>query len=229
MRPCVGLFAKPVVPGEVKTRLCPPLRPEAAAELYGAFLHDIATMLDGTDAWDWTIFSTAVDRQRATWPIGAPEPSEWFAQRGEDLGERIQNAGDDLLDAGYQRVVLLGSDHPTVTAGLLERAFTELLTHEVVFGPSLDGGYYLVGATRPGSGIFADVPWSTPQVLDRTLDQVEAAGITPAMLPPWYDVDTPDDLRFLRTHLRSLGMVDPGHAPCPRTRAVLDRLGESIA
>ena len=116
-----------------------------------------------------------------------------------------------------------------MTADLLEAAFTELLTHDVVFGPSLDGGYYLVGTTRPRSGIFTGVPWSTPQVLARTLDRVEAAGITPAMLPPWYDVDTPDDLRFLRTHLRGLGMVDPARAPCPRTRGVLDRLGDSIA
>jgi rSAM/selenodomain-associated transferase 1 len=227
VKPCVGLFTKPVVPGEVKTRLTPPLQGEEAAELYSAFLHDIAAMLNSNHTWDWVVFSTSVERQRETWPSGAPEPSGWFAQRGEDLGERIQNAGDELLDAGHGRVVLLGSDHPTVTADLLESAFTELQTREVVFGPTLDGGYYLVGTTRPRSGIFTGVPWSTPQVLARTLDHVEAAGIGLAMLSPWYDVDTPDDLRFLKTHLRSLEMgLD---SPCPRTREVLDELGDSIA
>jgi len=229
LRGVVIVFGKAPRPGLVKTRMTPPLTSEQAAELYGAFLHDAATMLTSSRTWDWVVFSTSVDRQRETWPPGAPEPSGWFAQRGGDLGERIQNAGDELLDAGRGRVVLLGSDHPTVTAGLLEDAFTELLTHEVVFGPSLDGGYYLVGATRPRSGIFTEVPWSTPRVLARTLDHVEAAGITLAMLPPWYDVDTPDDLRFLKTHLRSLGMGDPLAFPCPRTLDVLDGLGDSIA
>lgn len=229
MKPCIALFAKPVIPGEVKTRLSPPLRPEQAAELYGAFLHDAATMLASNGAWDWVVFSTSVDRQKETWPSGAPEPSGWFPQRGRDLGERIQSACDELLDAGHQRAVILGSDHPTVTATLVEEAFAELLTHEVVFGPSLDGGYYLVGTTRTHVGIFTEVPWSTPRVLARTLDHVEAVGITPAMLHPWYDVDTPDDLRFLKTHLRGLGMMDPSRSPCPRTREVLDRLGDSIA
>jgi hypothetical protein len=75
--------------------------------------------------------------------------------------------------------------------------------------------------------LFRDIPWSTPHVLDRTLDRVAAAGLRPALLPPWYDVDTPDDLRFLRVHLRGMALGTP-EAPCPATRKALHRIGDVL-
>jgi len=93
---------------------------------------------------------------------------------------------------------------------------------DVVLGPSLDGGYYLVGTRRPQPGLFEGIAWSTPEVLDQTLERVRGAGLRAAFLPPWYDVDTAADLRFLRTHLRAAELGAP-LPPCPRTRAWLTR------
>jgi len=224
MKPAVGLFTKPVVPGRVKTRLSPPLSPQDCAALYSAFLVDISTMLASGPDWDWIVYSTEPDRQRTAWPAEAPEPKGWRRQQGENLGERIQSALDELLDEDRGAAVILGSDHPTVSREMMAQAFDSFGEADVVFGPSLDGGYYLVGTTRPRTGIFSDVPWSTPEVLERTLENVRAAGLTPAFLPPWYDVDTPDDLRFLRTHLRALELASPEGAICPRTREVLETI-----
>jgi len=222
VKPGIGLFAKPPVPGRVKTRLTPPLSPEEAADLYRAFLEDLAAMLEADPAWDWLVYSTDPRGQETAWGAGAPRPRAWREQRGEDLGARMEAALGELLDEGRPAALLLGSDHPTVGAGRIREALDALGGADVVFGPTTDGGYDLVGLSRPAPGLFHEVPWSTPRVLVATLDRAEALGLRPALLSPWYDVDTPADLVFLRRHLRALERVDP--AVCPRTRACLGRL-----
>ena len=223
-RRAVGLFAKPAEPGRVKTRLCPPLTPGQAAELYAAFLEDLSEVLDSDPGWDWTVFSTDPEAQERAWPTGGPAPRLFRAQRGEDLGARMHAAFAELLGDGYTSAVLIGSDHPTLTAGMLDDAFSRLERAEVVFGPSLDGGYYLVGMNTPRSGLFRGMTWSHPAVLSDTLERVRELGIRPSFLPPWYDVDTREDLAFLRLHIDALLLENPDHDPCPSTRAVLDRL-----
>lgn len=218
----VSLFAKPVVAGEVKTRLSPPLRPEQCARLYGAFLADIALMLASEPSWEWVVHSTDAERQRATWPDVAPPPMGWRAQEGEDLGRRIEAALDDLLGEGRRPVVLLGSDHPTVEARLVEGAFTALENADLVLGPTLDGGYYLIGSNRPHPGLLRGIPWSSGEVLPRTLDRIEETGLKLALVRPWYDVDRVDDLEFLRTHLRALDLA--GRPVAAHTAEVLRTL-----
>jgi len=219
----VGLFAKPVVPGQVKTRLTPPLTPEQAAHLYGAFLGDLAAMLDATsDRYDWVVFSTAPQAQRNTWPEGAPPPPAVERQKGDDLGGRMDHALAVLLKPeGRRAAVLIGSDAPTVGPDLLDLAFARLEDHDLVFGPSWDGGYYLVGANAPRGEVFRDIVWSTPEVLSETIKRVRAHELRAAFLPPWYDVDEAADMRFLRVHLRALLVEHGGDAPCPRTRTAL--------
>jgi hypothetical protein len=221
-RPAVGLFAKPVVSGEVKTRLCPPLSPDGAAALYGAFLSDLTAMLTGEPAWDTVVYSTDPRAQERTWPEGAMRPPRLREQRGRDLGERMHAALDELLAEGRPAAILMGSDHPTLPASRIHRAFDLLAGRDAVFGPTLDGGYYLVGVSRPHPRLFEGMQWSVPDVLARTLDRVREARFDVAFLDPWYDVDVEEDLRFLRLHLDAMAVEAHGSAPpCPHTRRVL--------
>jgi rSAM/selenodomain-associated transferase 1 len=222
-RPAVGLFVKPPEPGRVKTRLIPALGAEGAAALYTMFIADLATMLSGGGDWDWFVYSTDPERSRAEWPSGAPHPAGWRAQHGADLGARLEHALEELLGEPRPAALILGSDHPTVGASHLGEAFRALAGAPIVLGPTLDGGYYLVGASRGGLPVFTGIPWSTPGVFTVTLDRLEAAGIRPAILAPWYDVDTVEDLAFLRAHLRALVLADPETPIGRKTRGFLAR------
>ena len=219
-RGAVGLFTKPVVPGRVKTRLCPPLTPGEAAVLYRAFLVDLTRMLETADV-DWVVFSTDPAGQRDTWPSDAATPREILPQVGDDLGARMLHALRHLNGDGSVPAVLIGSDHPTLSPAHLRAAFTALGSTEMVFGPSTDGGYVLVGARTPRRELFEGIAWSTSTVLAETLDRAEAHGIRCAFLDPWYDVDDAGDLAFLRLHLRALELEHGEAAPCPATRRAL--------
>jgi len=221
-KPAVGLFAKPPLPGSVKTRLCPPLSPPEAARLYAAFLGDLAAMLDSDPSWDWIAYSPDPETLEAAWPKDAPRPGAWRLQTGIDLGKRMEAVLAELLGEGRPSAVLLGSDHPTVSRTMVGDAFRALLRADLVLGPSFDGGLYLVGGASPHPEIFRDIPWSTGQVFESVVTRARQAGLRPAILPPWYDVDDGRDLAFLRAHLGALSLALGPEAPCPRTRAALD-------
>jgi glycosyltransferase A (GT-A) superfamily protein (DUF2064 family) len=99
-------------------------------------------------------------------------------------------------------VVIIGSDAPTLPRAYLHQALDELMAHEVVIGPSEDGGYYLIGATKPLPELFVDVHWSTAEVLPTTLQRL--GGRSSVVLPPWHDVDEAADLLRLRAELAAL-------------------------
>jgi uncharacterized protein len=209
------VIAKRPAAGQTKTRLTPPLSAEAAAELYECLLGDtldVARRVPG------------VDRGILYLPQGS-EP--YFAalapdfaltlQQGAALGERLDNALTALLGRGYRRVVIMNSDGPSLPAEYLAAAFDALAGGaEIVFGPSDDGGYYLVGASRPAPRPLRDVKMSTPTVLADTLALAAAEGLRVALLPPWYDVDEVADLKRLAREL--------AHAP----RAVAARTREFL-
>lgn len=194
MKLALALFGKPIVPGRVKTRLAPALGEAGAAALYGAFLEDVVARAGAL-------------APPTLWVAGDPaHPSlpdlPRRAQEGRDLGARMEHA----LASGLARadaVLLVGTDVPTLPARLLRRAAAALRKREVVFAPSHDGGYVLVGARRPLR--FGDVRWSSPHAL---ADSLRAAPDA-ALVEPWYDVDTPRDLALLRAHLA----LDPAAAP----------------
>lgn len=200
----VLVFAKPAVPGAVKTRLVPPLSPAAAAELHLALLDDVLATAKG-----------AAGRAVELCVAGGPDAHRDFGlrypglevagQRGRDLGARLANAFADSFRRGFARTLILGSDHPTLPAKHVSRGLAELRARDLVFGPSSDGGYYAVGVRRaawPASeAVFQDIPWSTSRVLEASLAQARASGLSYALLPEWYDVDRPQDLERLREDL----------------------------
>jgi rSAM/selenodomain-associated transferase 1 len=138
-------------------------------------------------------------------------------QRDGDLGARMRHAIGTCLDDGSDRVVLIGSDLPGLPADHLTSAVAALASPaDVVLGPSEDGGYYLVGVSRTRSAaaleaLFEGVPWGTPEVLATTLAKVRAAGLCVALVAPWFDVDSPEDLARVCS--------DETPESAPRTRA----------
>jgi len=213
------LFTKPARAGRVKTRLVDDLTAKEAAAIHAAFLADLASRLAPEPFG--IIFDWALDPGE---PL-TEAPIAGDRQESEELGERLHTTlAVAAAEAPY--VTTLGSDHPTLPAELVERAFQLLAAGApVVLGPAEDGGYYLIAlaAGRFPGGIprrlFAGVDWSTERVLAQTLDRCREEGVEPVLLPMAADVDTPDDLR--RLALRMAG----GDLDCPRTRALLASLG----
>src|SRR5262245_38480797 len=179
MTACVLLFTKPAVPGRVKTRLGGALSTERAAELHAAFLADLCDRLAG--AASFTL--------RLAWGLEPheeipPGPVASVRQRGADLGERLFHA---LADAAVEHsaVAAIGSDHPGLTVSRIEEAFTALGSgSDVVVGPALDGGYYLIALRREAidARLFEGVPWSTDAVLARTLERCAGLGLEARLL-----------------------------------------------
>ena len=190
-------MVKAPVPGRCKTRLCPPLSPELAADLYRAFLHDIARELS---QWDggcdlWVAWSAEDEELPADLQRIFSGPFRFLKQRGEDLTTRMEGVFERLLSSGYRQVLMRNSDSPQLPMKLLERAFRQLEDgpNRLVLGPDLDGGYYLIGLDRLPRGMLP-ATLSHDQVLEQTRAAAGRAGMTVVELERWLDVDTPDDL-----------------------------------
>ncbi len=118
-------------------------------------------------------------------------------QRGDDLGERLEHAFADIFALGCSAVTIIGSDLPTLPAEHVEQGIAVLRREgdPLVLGPSMDGGYYLVGLRTNHPEIFHGIPWSTPDVLAATLSAAEVHRLSVTLIPSWYDIDSVDDLR----------------------------------
>jgi uncharacterized protein len=193
----VVVFAKPPLPGHVKTRLVPPLTPAAAAAVHEALLRDTiagvrAAAPDLRVAYDDTAGARAYFRR--SFP-GLP----LLPQAVGDLGARMAAAFGELFGEGAERVVVIGADTPTLPWDRVPRALGALGASDVVIGPATDGGYYLVGlrsAAWPLAGaLFQGIRWSTGTVLRVTRDRAADARLDVHLLPEWYDVDVWADLR----------------------------------
>ncbi|MFL6259990.1 MAG: TIGR04282 family arsenosugar biosynthesis glycosyltransferase [Thermoanaerobaculia bacterium] len=214
------LFTKPAREGRVKTRLIGDLTPAQAAALHAAFLEDLLDRLrEGVREGGFELrLAWALDPEEVV-PSG---PLPGVRQEGNDLGERLYRAlSGAAVEAGA--VMALGSDHPTLPLELVHRAFeTVERGADVVLGPAEDGGYYLIAlrAEAVAPRLFAEIAWSTPQVLAATLDRCRELGLAIELLPEASDVDTPEDLRRL-----AVRMAGNGDLGCPRTHALLASLG----
>ncbi|MBT6900343.1 MAG: glycosyltransferase, partial [Nitrospina sp.] len=125
--------------------------------------------------------------------------TQLFIQQGEDLGGKMRQAFVDRFAEGYKKVVIIGSDSPSLPVSYINRTLTS--DKDLMLGPSTDGGYYLIGMAGKVSEVFSGIAWGTDHVLDETLNCIKKAGVSIELLPVWYDVDFPEDLKFLKTHL----------------------------
>ena len=214
-RSVLFVFARRPVAGEVKTRLAASLGPERAAELYAAFVADLARRLcDAPFAVRWSIAPPLGDFA-SRFGIRLEDCRE---QEGADLGARMLATFVAAEREGFERCAIVGSDLPQLPLARVEGAFASLDRADVVLGPAADGGYYLVAMREPHD-VFAGVPWSSDVVLERTLERASALELRVELLETDFDVDTVDDLERLRELLRR-----PDDARgLPATRRVLGR------
>jgi rSAM/selenodomain-associated transferase 1 len=202
------VVAKEPVPGYTKTRLCPPLALQAAAEFYRCLMLDTFALTTRLDIADRTVAYTPMSA-RSYFESLTPDSFRLVPQSGADLGERLDNALAHHFDLGYRRAVIMNSDGPTLPLAYLEEAFSRLGTADITLGPGHDGGYYLVGMKRPYPDLFRGIAWSTEQVIPQTLAICRRLGLAVHQLPEWYDVDVAADLARLRRDLAR----DPASAP----------------
>jgi glycosyltransferase A (GT-A) superfamily protein (DUF2064 family) len=202
----------------VKTRLCPPFTPEQATRFYAALLADV---LEATAAACRALDLApvlAVHPPEAAARVPAPPAFRREPQRGADLAARMEHALTRELGAG-RPVLLRGSDSPTLGPATLAAALDALARSDLVLCPDRDGGYNLVGLAKPAPGLF-DHAMSTASVLDDTLAHARRLGLSHALLPAGFALDTAADLALLG-EARRAGAADL----CPRTLAFLDREG----
>ena len=206
MKRVLLVVAKEPIPGRVKTRLGHLFSPAAAAEFYRSLLLDTSRLMQqAPDVTCGIVFTPA--EARPYFEELAPPGFILLPQRGPDLGERLLHAFEDLFALGYGQIVIMNSDSPTLPAAYLEDAFRQLEVSDVVFGPSVDGGYYLVGAGAAHPTLFRGVQMSTSTVLAETQTRAEAAGLSVSLLPAWFDVDVPEDVARLRIEVAQNGRL----------------------
>ena len=219
----LAVMTKAPQAGRVKTRLVPPLTPEEAAELNKCFLRDTAAAISsacsrrpvGDASKRQFEHASASHSEAATTacgiavytPVGAesayndilPADFSLLPQRGDEFGERLYFAVEDLFKCGFDSVCLIDSDSPTVPAENFQQAVELLSMREdrVVLGPSDDGGYYLIGVKKPHRHLFEQIDWSTERVLNQTMQRATKIGIAVKLLPTGYDVDDDAGLRRL--------------------------------
>ncbi len=198
------VVAKQPSPGNTKTRLVPPLTPEEAAELYRCLLSDTLQLMCRVAGVQPVLAYTPTEAEPFFRGL-VPDGFQLISQRGQTLGQRLDNVLRAHLEGGYAQAVVMDSDSPTLPPAYLQQAFQQLDHPEVdvVLGPTEDGGYYLIGLTRPCSALF-DVVMSTPTVLRETLQLARGQGLRAACLPAWYDVDNAQDVQRLRRELAAL-------------------------
>ncbi len=218
----LGIFAKQPRPGQVKTRLSAAVSPEWAAQVAEAFLRDAVHRLGLLADRRVLAFTPHDARPYFTEIVGGR--FVLIAQSEGDLGSRMAALFSSQFHAGADAVVLLGTDSPTMPIAFIEQAFTELKSADIVLGPATDGGYYLIGCRRL-LAVFNDVAWSSSRVLEDTVKCLNRTpGLRLALLPPWYDVDTPDDWQMLRGHVAA--MLRAGQEPdLPHTLPLLQLTG----
>lgn len=190
MKRALAIFAKAPLPGRVKTRLSPSLSPQQAADLYRCMLLDTLERVAALDA-EKILFH---EGGAAFFREAAPGIS-LVAQAAGGLGARLEHACDTLGSMGYGPCVVIGTDAPDLPLAYIEEAFRALERgRDAVFGPAGDGGYYLVGLREGYRSLFRDIPWSTERVLEKSLAQAKASGLTATLLPTWHDLDCYEDL-----------------------------------
>ncbi len=203
--PTIGLFAKRPVPGAVKTRLAVAIGAEAAARFYEASLRTLLARVRGLDLRR-VIAHTGDSAADLAW-FQQFEGYELWPQPAGDLGVKL-TAWFEFACATDDRVLVIGSDSPTLPLEFIQEAINALDTADCVIGPAMDGGYYLLGLRRPVPQLFEGIAWSSPQVLEQTLAHATEQELQVAQLPPWNDVDEVGDLAVLRDQL-SGGEDDP--------------------
>jgi len=178
----------------VKTRLISGLGAACAAELYRVLAEDLVTRTQPRAREYERLFFFTPGEARPEMEAWFPGET-WIAQEGPDLGARMSAAFDDAFRRGARRAAIIGSDVPGLSRDDVSAALDCLEDHDLVLGPALDGGYYLIALERPRPGLFRGIAWSTPSVFSATMERAATLGLTVRVIEERRDIDTLDDVR----------------------------------
>lgn len=193
------VFVKNLEKGNVKTRLAKEIGDSKALQVYESLLDYTRKIILPLEA-DIQIWFSSRLPNGGRWN---QPPFELRVQPEGDLGFRMKEAFRAAFEAGYNRVVIIGSDCAELTTGLVQQAFQLLHSRDVIIGPARDGGYYLLGKSRFLPDLFDLARWSTDSVFNETVDRLEEREIHWDRLPVLNDVDYYDDWRQVREKLQS--------------------------
>jgi uncharacterized protein len=185
------VFQKNFILGKVKTRLAAGIGDHAALNAYKYLtIHTFKKIADLKDTDIFIFFNTQVEA-----PDAALSGQKVFTslQKGSDLGEKMKNAFAEVRQLGYKSIAIIGTDCPGISSTILDQAFAELVDADVVFGPAMDGGYYLLGMKEENDFLFEKIPWSTADVLNISATRCKDAGLKYCCLEELRDIDTEED------------------------------------
>jgi len=194
---CVLLFVKYPEKGKVKRRLSVDINEDIVRELYRCFVRDTLTTVKKIDSQLFICFFPVETQKKFRKWLGST--LLFLPQNGVNLGMRMKNSFIDVFTQGFQRAVLIGSDSPDLPKKYIEQAFIILQTRDVVLGPTVDGGYYLIGfhSNTFTPSVFEDISWGNEMVFQETVMKIKQAHRSLGLLPIWRDVDTIGDLKLL--------------------------------
>lgn len=185
------IFVKNPELGKVKTRLAATVGQEVALAIYFQLLKKTHRETSKLSVDKVVYYSQKIDRN----DLWDGKEFRKEVQSGADLGQRMKQAFAQAFTEGYQRVCIIGSDCMDISQRVIEEAFAALSTHDMVIGPSEDGGYYLLGMTQLNPEVFEHKQWSTDQVFKDTIEDIKQLGLSRFELPILNDVDTEEDLQ----------------------------------
>jgi len=209
------IMAKAPRPGAVKTRLASSLSPEAVTDFYCCLLDDTLALARSLKSGEVEVAIMCPESDVNELAQLAGREANVVAQAGEGLAAGLTSVFAHFTKHRQRRVIAFNSDSPHLPRSVLEDAFETLAAHDVVVGPTHDGGYYLVGAKASHPTLFASDGLGTSSALERLLARARALDLSVGFADRFYDIDTADDLSRLAEELR----LDPARAP--RTAAWL--------
>src|SRR6516225_7970712 len=201
------IMAKAPKPGMVKTPLTESLPSPAVTALYRCLLEDTLALAKSLTSVEVAVMCPESDQAELVDLLGGTVPV--VAQEGDGLAAGLTSVFRHFTASGRQRIIAFNSDSPHLAPSILDSAFEELATHDVVVGPTHDGGYYLVGAKAAHPSLFEGDGLGTRSALDRLLMRTKALELSTGLTEPFYDIDVANDLILLARELR----LAPGKAP----------------
>lgn len=185
MKQALIIFVRNPVPGKVKTRLAKTAGEEQTLEIYLRLLQHTRNITKELPCDKYLFYADNIG-ENDIW-----EDNLYYKelQQGTDLGEKMYHAFQALFEKGYRNVVIIGSDNMELTTAVIAQSFADLHRHDVVIGPSADGGYYLLGLTRMHNLLFQNMAWSTDKLLAETIKKCREASLGFSLLPMLHDID----------------------------------------
>jgi uncharacterized protein len=193
MKRAVIVFQKSPEEGKVKTRLAKDIGHKKATDIYIFLLTHTHQQVQKVDADVFVYFQGGINENYMVLP------RYYLAHQEEgDLGKKMEAAFSEVFNYGYREVLIIGSDCFELDSEIIEEGFGALATHDLVIGPAVDGGYYLLGMKKLNSPLFRNKPWSTSSIAELTFSEASSQGMSIYKLPTLRDVDTLDDLGELK-------------------------------